>query len=99
VFSINYAQGVIDDLAMMRPFERKQVLDRIDEQLTHQPATETRNRKKLVGLVPPWEHESPVWEIRVGQYRVFYDVDELERRVTVRAVRRKPPHTTTEEIL
>ena len=29
----------------------------------------------------------------------FYDVDEANAAVIVRAVRRKPPHTTTEEIL
>ena len=60
---------------------------------------ETRNKKILVGLTPPWEHQPPVWELRVGEYRVFYDVDEPDRRVTVRAVRRKPPHATTEGIL
>jgi hypothetical protein len=32
-------------------------------------------------------------------YRVFYDVDDAAGRVIVRAVRRKPPHKTTEEIL
>jgi mRNA-degrading endonuclease RelE of RelBE toxin-antitoxin system len=35
----------------------------------------------------------------VGEYRVFYDVGEVERVVYVRAIRRKPPHRTTEEIL
>jgi mRNA-degrading endonuclease RelE of RelBE toxin-antitoxin system len=48
---------------------------------------------------PPWDHELPVWELRVGEYRVFYDVNDTERQVTVRAIRRKPPHATTEEIL
>ena len=41
----------------------------------------------------------PVWELRVGEYRVFYDVDDTEHVVTVRAIRHKPPHATTEEIL
>ncbi len=40
-----------------------------------------------------------MWEMRMGEYRVFYDVDDAERRVVIRAVRRKPPHATTEEIL
>ena len=63
------------------------------------PARETRNRKILRGLTPPWEHLPPVWELRVNEYRVFYDVDEAAGQVVVRAVRRKPPHKTTEEIL
>ena len=91
--------GVAQDLAGLRAFERTRILDQIEEQLTHQPARETRNKKLLPGLKPPWDQELPVWELRVGQYRVFYDVDDTQHLVTVRAIRRKPPHTTTEETL
>ncbi len=47
----------------------------------------------LVGLKPPWEHEEPMRGLRVGEYRVFYDVDEEGRRVIVRAISREttPP--------
>ena len=75
------------------------ILDRIEEQLTHEPTKATRHRKLLVGLVPPWDHAPPVWELRIGEYRAFYDVDEAASAVIVRAVRRKPPHRTTAEIL
>ena len=53
----------------------------------------------LVALVAPWEHAEPVWELRIGGYRIFYDVDEEVSVVVVRAVRHKPPYRTTEEIL
>ena len=53
----------------------------------------------LVALAPPWEHVEPVWELRLGEYHIFYDVDEEASVVIVRAVRHKPPHSTTEEIL
>jgi mRNA-degrading endonuclease RelE of RelBE toxin-antitoxin system len=53
----------------------------------------------LIGLKPPWEHEEPARELRVGKYRVFYDVDEEKQQVIIRAVREKPPHRTTEEIV
>jgi hypothetical protein len=53
----------------------------------------------LSGLVPPWEHVPPVWELRIGELCVFYDVDEAAQVVSVRAVRHKPAHRTTEEIL
>jgi len=98
-YTIEYAEGVEDDLAVLRAFQRKHVLDSIDKQLTHEPMRETRNRKMLPGLIPPWEHIEPVWELRIGEYRVFYDVDEANSTVTVRAVRHKPPHKTAEEIL
>jgi mRNA-degrading endonuclease RelE of RelBE toxin-antitoxin system len=99
MFSIEFNEDVAQDLAELRAFDRKRILDEIDSQLTHQPTQETRHRKKLVGLVPPWEHAGPVWELRIGEFRVFYAVDEEQSQVVVRAIRLKPPHKTTEEIL
>ena len=99
MYVIEYAAGVAEDLAGLRAFERARVLDEIEAQLAGQPTQETRNKKLLPGLKPPWDQELPVWELRVGEYRVFYDVDDTESLVTVRAIRRKPPHVTTEEIL
>ena len=75
------------------------ILEEIEIQLTHEPAVETRNRKQLVNLVPPFEVVPPVWELRIHEYRVFYDVSESERIVYIRAVRRKPAHRSTGEIL
>ena len=96
MFIIEFAPSVADDLDGLRAFDRTRILDEIDEQLTHEPNRETRNKKVVVGLVFPWEHEEPAWELRVGEYRVFYDVDEPAGHVTIRAVRHKPPHKTTE---
>ncbi len=99
MYDIRYAEGVADDLADLRALERSQILDRIDEQLRRQPAEPTRNKKVLPALTPPWEHVPPVWKLRIGEYRLFYDVDEKDCTVTIRAIRHKPPGTTTEEIL
>jgi hypothetical protein len=30
-----------------------------------------RRRKCLIDLTPTFEHELPVWELRVGAFRVF----------------------------
>ena len=98
-FTIEYAESVGDDLTRLRAYERAQILDTVEEQLTYTPTQETRNRKPLFGLIPPWEHVEPVWELRIGEYRIFYDVDEAVSVVTVRAIRHKPPHKTMEEIL
>jgi len=99
MYEIEYAEGIADDLANLRAYERKNILDSIEKQLKHEPTRETRNRKILVGLAPPWEHIEPVWELRVGEYRVFYDVNQETAVVMIRAIRHKPPHKTTEEIL
>jgi hypothetical protein len=58
-----------------------------------------QERKRLDNLVSPWETAALIWELRIGEYRVFYDVSDAESVVYVRAVRRKPPGTKTEDIL
>ncbi len=99
MFEIRFAEGVEEDLRKIRIFYRNQILDAIAEQLTHEPNTRTKNRKLLENLIPPWQSVAPIWELRVGEYRVFYDVSPAESVVYVRAVRRKPRGTKTEDIL
>ena len=52
-----------------------------------------------MNLIPPWTAEPPIWELMVGNYRIFYDVAEEEAMVYVRAIRPKPAGKTTEDIL
>ena len=99
MFRIEYAEGVANDLACLRAYERSLILDCIEKQLQDNPVQQTRQKKILVGLIPPWEYMEPVWELRIGEFRIFYDVNEEEMNVIIRAIRRKPPHKTTEEIL
>ena len=99
MFKITFSDGVVEDLTALTAHQRSRILDRIEVQLSQEPRHQTRNRKPLVGLIPPWEHVAPVWELRIGDYRVFYDVDEATESVMVRAIRHKSVHRTTEEIL
>ncbi len=99
MYRILFAQDVKNDLKKIPAFHRLRVLDDIDKRLRHQPSVQTKNTKLLVNLLPPWEATSVVWELRSGEYRVFYDVEEDTCTVYVRAVRRKLPGKTTEEIL
>ena len=99
MYTIEYAEGVVEYLRSLRAYDRRQVLDTIHKRLSEAPTQRSRNKKVLIGLKPPWEQEEPMWELRVGNYRVFYDVNENAERVLVRAVRQKLPHQTTEEIL
>ncbi len=57
------------------------VLDAVDRHLGHQPNVETRKRKPM--------RPNPVapWELRIGNLRVYYDVEgEPETVVYIRAV-------------
>ncbi len=97
-FTVQIVSSALAELKAIPAFYRRQIAQAIDEQLLHRPAVPARNRKLLENLQPTFECEPPVWELRVGSYRVFYDVDEGSQTVYVRAVRDKPPQATTEEI-
>ncbi len=99
MYRVRFAKGVEHDLRRIPADHRSLILEGIEEMLTHEPTVEARNRKQLVNLVPPFEAIPPVWELRIREYRVFYDVSKGDRIVYVRAVRRKPAHRSTEEIL
>ena len=99
MYVIEIHEDAVAELASLRPYERNRILDEIEEQLTHEPTMLTRHKKVLEALQPPWDQLGPVWQLRVEDYRVYYDVIEKYQRVIVRSVRRKPPHRTTEKIL
>ena len=80
MFEIVLTPEAIDDMRSFRKFERQHIFEEIEEQLQHQPAMETRNRKRLN------PNDLAEWELRVGKFRVFYDVDETELRVKIEAV-------------
>lgn len=98
MFAIRYEDATEPELKTLRRYDLRRILDDVDEQLKVEPTTPSRRRKLLKGLKPPWDEVGPVWQLRVGDYRVFYDVDEARREVVVRAVRWKG-RKTTEEIL
>ncbi len=99
MFNVRFAEGVAQDLKRIPVFYRNQILDAIKRQLVNTPDSETKYRKILTKLLPPWEGIEPVWELRVGEYRVFYDISRDDETVYVRAVRRKPSGKKTEDIL
>src|SRR3989338_8585191 len=98
-FEIVVSEGVKEDLKALRAYDRQMILDAIETQLIHTPAIATKQRKLLRNLAPPFDAIPPIWQLRVGPFRVFYDVQEEAQRVYVRAIRHKPAHRQTEEIL
>ena len=49
------------------------------------------------GLAAGFEYEEPLWELRIGDWRIFYDVDEEAKTVMIRAIRYKEKGKTTGE--
>ena len=63
------------------------VEDAVRDQLRHEPMKRTRNR------FPAGPGAPGTWELRVQPFRVFYDVDEGDEVVAIRAVLHKPRET------
>lgn len=80
MFKIEFIPEAVEDIRLLRKIDRKRVIEGIEEQLKHQPAQETRNRKKLR------PNKVAEWELRVDRFRVFYDVDKKVRLVKIEAV-------------
>lgn len=98
-YTIDFAQRAVNDLKALRAYDSRRILDHIERQLKQQPGIETRNRKNLGELLVEFEYRPPIWELRVGEFRVFYDIDEASSTVNVRTIRRKEHGETTEEII
>jgi mRNA-degrading endonuclease RelE of RelBE toxin-antitoxin system len=80
-YSIEYSPDAENHLRFLTARQQAIVLDTVDEQLTHQPTVETRNRK------PMRPNPLAPWELRIGVLRVYYDVEEAPQpKVYIRAV-------------
>ena len=82
-FEVKFTSSALDDIAPFKRRERKTILDGIDKQLVYEPHVETRNRKRLR------PNRTSEWEVRIGKYRVFYDVRQTERIVEVTVIGEK----------
>ena len=60
--------------------QRSLLAGAIEEQLSEEPTTPTRNRKHLR------PNQLAEWELRVGDFRVFYDVEEDQAVVVIAAI-------------
>ena len=79
-YTIEVTQEAIADLAYLKKSAQVLTLDAIEKHLTYQANQERRNRKPLR---PDSRFE---WELRIGSYRVFYNVNEIPAIVSIVAV-------------
>jgi mRNA-degrading endonuclease RelE of RelBE toxin-antitoxin system len=83
--TLTFAPEAIEHLDLIEAKYHGLLRRTINEQLSHTPTEETRNRK-------PMEQPAPFgasWELRCGpdnRYRVFYDVDSASNVVRVLAI-------------
>lgn len=80
MFQLEVTGSARDDLRFLQPFEQRRILDALAQQLLNEPLTATRHRKPLR------PNDLSTWELRVGKYRIFYDVEEERATVRVKAI-------------
>jgi mRNA-degrading endonuclease RelE of RelBE toxin-antitoxin system len=74
------------DLAYYRTFEQRIIVDAIKQHLVADADSESKRRKKMIG------HPLAPWELRAGDFRVFYEIDD-EARVKIISVGHKEHNT------
>ncbi len=81
-YQIRFVESAKRQLRAFAGSERTLIVTSVEDQLRHEPLVETRNRKEL--------RPNPIapWELRVRNFRVFYEVAEPEV-VTILAIGEK----------
>ena len=88
-FEIEFSADSERQLSELAARDRRMLLDSIETHLSHEPTTPTNNRKLL--------RSNPVaaWELRVADFRVFYNVESDRILVIVVALGRKDHNRLT----
>jgi mRNA-degrading endonuclease RelE of RelBE toxin-antitoxin system len=85
LFALSFAPEAIEHLDLIDSKYHGLLRRAINEQLTHTPTAETRNRKPLDQPAP----FGASWELRCGpdnRFRIFYEVDSAAHEVQVLAI-------------
>lgn len=83
MYAIEFTETARLDLQWFRKHDQNIITDAIRQRLRHEPTQENRNRKQLRS------NSTATWELRIGQYRVLYDVDMTVRIVAIQRVGEK----------
>jgi mRNA-degrading endonuclease RelE of RelBE toxin-antitoxin system len=82
-YKISFTEEALEDFAWFKKNKQNEIRDGIYKNLEREPTVETRNRKRLR------QNQTAEWELRIGSFRVFYDVDEIVRIVAIEAIAEK----------
>lgn len=83
-FDIEITHSAERDLDRLRAFHRSKILGALEQYLCHAPTQVSHSRIKCLRLMG-----SPAYRLRVDNYRVYYDADEVEQIATVLRVLHK----------
>jgi mRNA-degrading endonuclease RelE of RelBE toxin-antitoxin system len=83
MYDIQYTARAVQDLRFFRKSEQKAILQGIEVQLCYEPLSVNRNRKRM--------RANPIgeWELRLGDFRVIYNVEESVEIVEIQRIGEK----------
>ena len=90
-YTIQYAPQAVTDIRALAAFDRAKIVGAIELHLTYEPKHESKSRIKRM-TQPFWSQ----FRLRVDDFRVYYDVDDPQRRVNVLRVLHKGSGPTPE---
>ena len=70
-YEIRYSSEAVEQLRKLRVFDRTAILDQIEQVLRVNPTVVSKSRIKQLREPAPTQYQ-----LRVGEFRVFYDVAE-----------------------
>jgi mRNA-degrading endonuclease RelE of RelBE toxin-antitoxin system len=89
VFSVELSPSSKLDFDGLRKYEQQRVIEAIEGKLQMDPNVTTRAKKCLGSEeTANFVFTPPLWQLRVGDYRVFYDVDDNEKGIYPRGAQK-----------
>jgi mRNA-degrading endonuclease RelE of RelBE toxin-antitoxin system len=80
VFDIRFTEGAVEDLRDFTKSDQERILKDLESELLEDAGQESNDRKRLHSTGPV------EWELRLGNVRIFYDVNLQNRTVKIEAV-------------
>lgn len=84
MYTIEFTPAAREDFRYFKRYEQNIILEAIETQLPYEPMVETTNR---FHRQPP---EIADWELRVGEYRIFYNIEAAVQIVQIERIGEKP---------
>lgn len=88
-YVIEFSPDALEHLEALRKFDQQRVVESISQQLAHEPLKASRNRKAMRSNLIATR------ELRVGAFRVYYDVDDEQAAVLIPRHRGEGPQPRT----
>jgi mRNA interferase RelE/StbE len=70
-YEVRYSNEAVEQLKKLRTFDQVAILDQVEQVLSVNPTLESRARLKRLREPAPTQYR-----LRVGEFRIFYDVDQ-----------------------